>query len=192
MPLNWKGFVVILIVGIIIIAIGYVFSIFVNSAMNGIQTRLRQSNVPEAERWNLQGSLDWYNAQNVAFFQPFTNAAYLMGAIVFLISIVYVAGLAVQNSFMKRRLIAEEEQRKAEESKQSENNKVREETQKSTSDAKEETDYAEKLRSLAVLFADGKISEESYLQSVKILGSEIEESDFTSPKSDKIFEEKTV
>ena len=89
MAWEWKGFAGLLFVGIVVIAIGIGCKAFADSAIIGIQNRLTQSDVSQAERWNLQGSLDWWKSMRIAFFAPMLDMTNLIGIVFVLLSAVY-------------------------------------------------------------------------------------------------------
>jgi hypothetical protein len=88
---------------------------YVDSALTGLRSRLGQSDITQDERYALQSSLDWYNMQKVAFFQPLTNTAHFLGIVVVIVSIVYAAISVVQDSFMAQRMRKEIKQLPVEE-----------------------------------------------------------------------------
>jgi hypothetical protein len=182
MAWNWRTFLAVLIIGIAITCIGLAVNWVTNSSIANIQFQLQGTGLSTQERDNLQGALSWWQIQKTTFYGPISDFVVIVGIIIIVSSVIYGI-VSIAGGFLEQSKQAEiknapinQEQAKAEESTQSVKKETREETKESTVDAKGETENNKaKLQNLALLFADGKISEESYLVAVRTIQQKIRE-----------------
>ncbi len=82
---NKNLFPLIFAIGAIILVVGLVFSYYPNSVIAGLQGRLYSGT--EQEQWMYQGSLNWWQIEQLTVYQPISYLLIISGVIVMIYSV---------------------------------------------------------------------------------------------------------
>ena len=172
----WIKFTVIFIVGAALILTGFLLSWYPHYKCEILELDLSQSGLTQAEIDNLASSLSWWSNQGVYTYGSVANFVLIGGLLVFVYGIVYSLTSVWRESIKAKTILAKQQEVSEVELKEKQ---VTAEERRLTNKKEETENYEAKLQSLALLFADGKISEESYLADVKTIEKKIDELDET-------------
>lgn len=177
---HWVKFTAIFIVASALLVTGFILSWYPSYVSEIKELELNQGGLTQAEIDNLESSLSWWNNQGVITYGSAANFVIISGLFALVYAIVY-ACLSTWRESTKAKIILAKRQEVSEAELEEEQITAEERSQINKKEAIEETEnYEAKLQSLALLFADGKISEESYLADVKIIEKKIDGLDETT------------
>ena len=101
-----KRFAIYFAVGSAILIIGLALQYYPNGIINGLEERLKETNLPIDERDELQGALSSWKVHSITTFQPLSSILFAVGIIV----IVYAVTVAVFSLATSYKLVKAEKE----------------------------------------------------------------------------------
>lgn len=84
---NRNLFTVIFATGAIVLIIGLIFSYYPNSVIAGMQGHMYSSSLSQQEQWMYQGSLNWWQIEQLTVYQPISYLLLISGIIIMIYAV---------------------------------------------------------------------------------------------------------
>ena len=94
----WIKFTVIFIVALALMVTGFSIAWYPHYRSEIIRLTLEQSSLTQAQRWEYEGSLSWWNNVGVFMFSSIGNSVLIGGLLVLLYAIVYIVTIVWRES----------------------------------------------------------------------------------------------
>jgi hypothetical protein len=102
MSWSWKVFSGIFLAGAILVTLGFAISWFPQSIITELQNNLRNGNLPQNERWAMQGSLSWWQLAQTQTYATLSSIVNVLGILIVVLSVTY-SFFSIWNDSRQRR-----------------------------------------------------------------------------------------